>query len=221
VIFPTAKIQSEFQELTGLCGKDIVIPWGIPDYAIENSEKYVNGVKSKKNILYAGRLDENKNVEVIINSLKFIDSSLNLTIIGEGSQKTNLINLSLKSGLEDRVTFEDFMPRRKLWSNLKNFDCIIVSTKEIEAFCLMAIEAQAFGLPLLYARTSGLVEVIGNTGIVFDPNDAQDLAKGVSLIMSDEKLFSDCVMKGYKNAKKFKISTTRKRFLEETKEILT
>ncbi len=218
VVFPTKRIFDEFVKLTHLTEKSVIIPWGLPDKAFSGGLKKI--LKKGNSILYAGRLDSNKNVDMIIDSLKHVDPKIHLTIIGEGDQKDLLIKKVSKLGFQNRVKFEDFKPRQELWKEFSKFDAIVVSTKTIEAFCLMAIEAQAHGLPLIYARTNGLMDVIGSSGIGFNPNSTVDLTNAINKITQSYDLRKEYSRKGLKNSEKYKIAETRKRFLEVSQQVL-
>mgnify|MGYP001558791118 CR=1 FL=1 len=218
IIFPTKRIFNEFVELTVFKKKSVIIPWGIPDEICIRPICRPDSVRRK--ILYAGRLDANKNVDTIINSMRFIDPTIHLTVIGDGDQKDFLINLVKKYNLESRITFLDFLPRKILWKKLTDFDAIVVSTKKIEAFCLVAVEAQAHGLPVIYSKTNGLIEVVGKSGISFKVQDSEELAKIVNRLLFNEKLIKKYSLLGKRNAKRYKISKTRKLFLKVSRELL-
>ena len=56
-----------------------------------------------------------------------------------------------------------------------------------EGFCIPIIEAQAAGLPVVAARAGALPETVGNAGLTFAPDDAEDLARQVRRVLEVER----------------------------------
>lgn len=217
IVFPTHKIFDEFTELTVYRDKSVIIPWGIPN---DICTMLPNKIPLSKKILYAGRLDENKNVDTIIKAMRYINPTISLAIIGEGDQKDKLIDLTKEYNLESRVSFIDFLPRQKLWDKFKEFDVAIISTKKIEAFCLTAVEAQAHGLPVIYSRTNGLIEVIGKSGVSFEAQNEKGLAEAINKLLHNERLLQEYSTLGKDNAQRFRISKTRNAFINISENLI-
>jgi glycosyltransferase involved in cell wall biosynthesis len=217
VVFPTEEIRKEFYKLTNLKGKDVIVPWGLPDdMYTENFEKKITG----KKLLYAGRLDSNKNVKVLIDALKYMDSAVTLTIIGEGDQKNDLEKMVSINSLKERVTFIDFLPRLELWKKFSDYNAFVIPTEKVEAFGLTPVEAQAHGLPVLYSKTNGLIEVLGKSGISFKPNSPEDLAYSIKKLFISDKTYQRYVKLGIENSSKYKISTMRKVLLKLSRDVI-
>ncbi len=216
VIFPTEKIRKEFFAITKLNSKDVILPWGLPDAAYSTVETAES--KTKK-LLYAGRLDLNKNVQILIKAMVHLNKEYTLTVIGEGDQKNNLMSLVGKLKLKNRVDFVDFLPRRELWERFNSFGALIIPTKKIEAFGLTPVEAQAHNLPVIYSRTNGLIEVLGESGAGFNPSSAKDLANKIVLVFNDDN-YRKYIKLGMKNAQKYKISKLQKEILKISMDLL-
>ncbi|MBV8465235.1 MAG: glycosyltransferase family 4 protein [Burkholderiales bacterium] len=70
-------------------------------------------------------------------------------------------------------------------------DLLVVPSREPEPFGRVAIEAMAYGLPVVAARHGGLPEIVeeGQTGLLFHPNEASSLADALAnLIAAPNKL---------------------------------
>jgi glycosyltransferase involved in cell wall biosynthesis len=76
-----------------------------------NSNKFLkkfNLPKKSPLILYAGRLDPEKRVDVLIKSMKYVlkkRKNVNLMLVGGGSMKSFLEKLSKNLGLEKKIHF--------------------------------------------------------------------------------------------------------------------
>ena len=96
---------------------------------------------SIKKILAVGRLAEQKNIPLLINSFKSIhDNNLNteLWIVGDGPIKNKLHKLCKELQLEKDVIFGGF--QENPYKFIKNAD-FIVSSSDYEGFCLVVFEA--------------------------------------------------------------------------------
>lgn len=106
-------------------------------------------------------------------------------MIGSGSELPLLKERTRALGLNKRVTFEPFMPREELWSLFCGFDAFVFTTRRLEAFGLVAVEAQAHGLPVLYGSLPGMVETLQDGGLLYEPGDAPTLAKLIDRVGAD------------------------------------
>ncbi|MGW6586347.1 glycosyltransferase [Streptomyces globisporus] len=66
--------------------------------------------------------------------------------VGKGPLREHLQQRVVELGLRERVRFERHMSRADLWSRLPRFEAVVFTTKGLEAFGLVLIEAQAHGL---------------------------------------------------------------------------
>jgi len=221
VIFPTKSMYDDYKRVFNVSKKKMIVPWGIPDELCNQAILKNNWGKEKYHILYAGRLSENKGVDLIIKSLTLLDKRVVLTVIGSGDQLEKLKRLAKELNLMNRVKFIPFQKRDKLWKYFKNFDTLIVSTKIIEAFCLTAVEAQAYGLPVIYSNIGGTKDVIGRSGIMFQGGNYKDLADKINELMFNFSLLDKYSEFSIENAKKYKISKTKNFFWDISNKIIT
>ncbi len=220
VIFSTMSMYKDYEKIFDVSKKKIIIPWGIPDELCNQANSKKNWSSKEYNILYAGRLSENKGVDTIIKSLTLLDRRAKLTIIGSGDQLKKLKQLTKELILINRVKFIPFQKRSRLWEYFKDFDTLVVSTKIIEAFCLTAVEAQSYGLPVIYSDIGGTKDVIGKSGIMFKGGDHEDLANKINSLIFNSNLLNNYSKLAVENVKKYKISKTKKSFWDISDKII-
>lgn len=100
-----------------------------------------------------------------------------LTLVGDGSQHTALMQMAEDMGLED-VTFTGRVDNNMIYDYLNNAD-ILVSSPTVDNMPVSLLEAMNAGLLIISSRVGGVPYMIedGRTGLLFDDNDSATLAK--------------------------------------------
>jgi glycosyltransferase involved in cell wall biosynthesis len=154
-------------------------------YNAINKDKF-KGIKKngeQKVVLYVGRLSVQKGIDNLIKAFKIVsekeDSAL-LYIVGEGPELPNLINLSIKLNLADKVIFLGRVPDEEI-ETLYSIANVFVMPSVSEPFGIVALEAIASNVPTIVSTQSGVSEIIRNTLKVdfWDTEQMADLILGV------------------------------------------
>ncbi|WP_328973472.1 glycosyltransferase family 4 protein [Streptomyces sp. NBC_00239] len=174
VIVPNAAMADEVDRLTDGHHTDrlVIVPWGIPLPAAPTAHPRPG---KHLRLVHAGRLDANKDTITAIEALARTTGH-QLTVIGSGSELETLTRRTAELDLANRVTFEPFLPRQDLFKRFADFHAMLFTTRKLEAYGLVAVEAQAHGLPVLYSNVPGLGVTLGTGGLSFPPGDAGALA---------------------------------------------
>lgn len=141
----------------------------------------VAGEKKEIVVAYIGRLSKEKGVDVFLKAAALLknEPDLSFLIVGEGGEKSYLVNLSLKLGLKEKINFLNFQPDLK--TLLKNVDVVVIPSRQ-EAFSLLAVEALALGKPVIASKVGGLPEALGSFGTFFPPEDYKALAQKIKQV---------------------------------------
>ncbi len=131
----------------------------------------------KDYIFYLGNLEPRKNLESLILALEKIkDRDIHLVIAGGQAWKyKNIYNIWQKSLAKKRIKFLGYIDsanRAALYSLAK----IFVYPSIYEGFGLPVVEAMACGTPVISSFSSSLPEAVGDSGLMVDPNNFNDLA---------------------------------------------
>ena len=65
------------------------------------------------------------------------------------------------------------------------------------------IETQACGVPVVVSNTSSLPEIVGDSGILVDPESVDSIAQGIIKVLTDSQTRSDLAKAGFVNIKRF------------------
>lgn len=155
----TQKLKKDFN----IKKKIYTIPPGIDLLNIQN----IKPSSQKSDVIFAGRLLSNKNIDYLIKSISLIKATkpnIICIIIGNGPEKDKLKQLTKKLNLQKNIFFYNFFEKRnELYAFLKSSKVFLLPSSR-EGFGLIAIEANACGLPILTidAPNNGAKDLIIN-----------------------------------------------------------
>jgi len=127
-----------------------------------------------------------------------------LIMVGDGPERTRAEQFCREHNLCDEVIF---------LGNIKNpmevlsIADLFILPSESESFGLAALEAMAFGVPVISTNTGGLPEVNrhGVTGMMSDVGDVADMVKHAVSLLSDEVKLNRFRLKAKERAAEFSI----------------
>lgn len=143
--------------------------------------------RTSKTLVFLGRLTKEKNIAMILRALAQTNKEWKIKIIGDGSERASLEDLSRHLCLEERVDFLGWI--EEPWQYLTNDAALVVSSPK-EGFSVAIIEALLSGMPVLMTPIPGLaldVIVPGENGFLFPFDGSKELAELLNFI-SDGKL---------------------------------
>ena len=145
-------------------------------------------VPGELRIAFVGRLAEEKNVDVLIEALSLLPDTLEhvvLDIAGGGELREALEQKAHDCGVFDRVIFRGFVPDERLPEVYQMADVFCQpGTAELQS--LVSLEAMSASTPVVLANALALPHLVedGVNGYLFEPNNAQDLAKKLEAVLS-------------------------------------
>ncbi|MCX5441256.1 glycosyltransferase family 4 protein [Streptomyces sp. NBC_00063] len=182
------------------------IPWGIPDRLLTTPPPRLPRTSmSHLRLLYAGRLTAEKGAESLIRSLAPIHG-VDLSIAAPRAQFYALAPLLKRSGV--RARYLGWLRRPQLWKTFTDHDALVVPSTTLEAMGLVALEAQACGLPVLYQPVPGLSEALAASGVATDFTDTGALAREIDRLRTAPGLLPALRQAGYANAARYPLSAT-------------
>lgn len=111
----------------------------------------------------------------------------------------DLMRLAVEAGVRDRIELLGFRSHEELARVAAECLCL-VSTSLVESFCMVALEAMAWGLPTIVADISAMPESVGNAGLLASPSDPASFAERVLSLLDDPALRSELVERGRERA---------------------
>jgi glycosyltransferase involved in cell wall biosynthesis len=178
---------------------------------------YLNGdqpelrcVDGSLNLLYAGRLSPDKGIDTAIKAMtKLVFGQgmrdIRLSVAGSGSAEYDhhLRRLVKQEGLTDYVSFLGWVLPEGMPKLLRKFDVLLVPSSWAEPFARAVLEGMISGLVVVATPTGGTPEVVldGENGLLFTPNDPEDLAQKIMRLVDDPELRKKLVFAGKQTIK--------------------
>jgi len=146
----------------------------------------------KKNIvLYTGRINEEKNLDVLINAIPYVLKNIDahFLIVGSGGEyKQSLIKLTEDLNVRENTTFTDFLDWDD-YPNIYSIADVFAMPSEAELQSIVTMEAVASGLPIVVVNKGALPELASNyNGLIFEPKNSKQMAECITRILTDETL---------------------------------
>ena len=151
------------------------------------------------------RLEMHKDQSTLIKAIPEIlkkGVKVNLSIIGDGSQRKNLEKLAQRIGVSKVINFMG--SRRDIPKVLSELDIFVFSALEDEGFGIAMVEAMIAGIPILASDVGACLEILGNGkyGYLFEKGNPKDLTLKVLEMTNSIKNVNEKVLKAKKYAKK-------------------
>ncbi|MEV5437793.1 glycosyltransferase family 4 protein [Streptomyces sp. NPDC052682] len=182
------------------------ISWGIPDHLLTDPPaRPLRTSTSHLRLLYAGRLTAEKGAEALIKSLAPV-VGVELSVAAPRAQFHALAPLLQRAGV--RVRYLGWLRRPQLWKAFTEHDVLVMPSTTLEAMGLVALEAQACGLPVLYQPVPGLSEALAASGMATDFTHSAALAHDLDRLRKTPGLMTALRQAGYANAARYPLSAT-------------
>jgi phosphatidylinositol alpha-mannosyltransferase len=144
-------------------------------------------------ILFVGRLDQRKGLDVLLRALPQIRQSspdVRLTVVGRGPMEMESRLLAGRLGIADHVDFKGFATPDELPSYYAAADVYCSPALGGEAFGIVLLEAMACATPVVASDITGYNEVVRNEadGLLCPPNDPAALALALTRLLSQPDL---------------------------------
>jgi D-inositol-3-phosphate glycosyltransferase len=198
VIVSTEHEQEQLRKLYGLprsrlsiipCGVDLAAfsPGSVEDRL---AARRLVAPGSTPMLLFVGRLDPIKGLDLLLESVALMRTPVRLTIVGGNPagdpEVERLRALVTTLGLTGRVYFPGAVPQPELRSYYRGADALVVASR-YESFGLAAVESLACGTPVVAAQVGGLPSIIcdGENGILVRWRCSEYFAERLDALFAD------------------------------------
>jgi glycosyltransferase involved in cell wall biosynthesis len=129
-------------------------------------------------LAYLGRLVPEKGVPILLQAAQRLQQAgckFQLTLIGDGPERSNLESLTENLNLSNCVTFAGELQRQAVDRLLRSTDVVVMPSLWEETAGLAAMEQMMTGGVVVASDIGGLAEVVNGAGLKFSPGNPDEL----------------------------------------------
>jgi glycogen(starch) synthase len=118
---------------------------------------------------------------------------LRLVIASDGPARPDLERQTAELGLNGAVDFIGWVEAAEIPALINSATLVLMPSRVIEGFGLVAMEAAMMGRPVVATRSGGLPEVVidGETGLIVEKEDSDGLAAAITYLLDHRDLAVD------------------------------
>ena len=141
-------------------------------------------------LLFIGSLIERKGIDLLLKALSLVNKDYTLTIVGDGEEKSRLVDYVEQNGMKEFVEFVPFKQKEKLSEIYNTHDIFVLPTRE-DCFGLVINEAMAASMPVIsscYADGTYDLVIDGENGYIVNPYDSVKFANTIEKLIENDEL---------------------------------
>ncbi|HNR19704.1 MAG TPA: glycosyltransferase family 4 protein [Bacteroidia bacterium] len=162
-------------------------------------KQFAPSAQNKNYVLYAGRLSDEKGVDVLIKAMQY-NHDIPLVIAGSGPEEEKLKQLVSSLQLKN-ISFKGIINADEIKQLMSYCSFVVIPSVWYENFPYVLAEAYAHSKPVIGSNMGGIPEYIieGETGMVYNAYNEKELAEKINKFFANKNL----IMNMGKNARQF------------------
>jgi glycogen(starch) synthase len=187
-LFPSQLLRDRSAEMRDLTRTEVA-PQGVDRETFRPAER----PPWRNRLLYVGRIDPRKGIDLAIEALAALPADATLRIIGDGDDAhlAELRELAEREAVAGRVEFLTGEPQQRLRDRYAEADALLFPVRWQEPWGLVPLEAMSVGTPVIASGRGGSGEYMadGKNCLICDPDEGPGaLAEAVARLAGDEEL---------------------------------
>ncbi len=212
IVAVSEQTKSDLIELLNVPAEKIHVVYQTCDENFFHNQEYTTNDHSPEKllpeeyILYVGTVEQRKNLLALVRAIHELDKTMQVTLVVVGKETTyakEVSNYVERYGLEKRIIFmksvnNALMPL--IYRKAKAF----VYPSIYEGFGIPILEALASKVPVITTHGGCFQESAGPGSMFVDPDNSEELAHAIRLVLTDESKRKEMIATGYNYAQQFR-----------------
>jgi glycosyltransferase involved in cell wall biosynthesis len=207
-----------------LQSKAIVVYSGVDESFRQRPETTIIQMVNKKldlpqrYVFYVGSDRPNKNLSGMLRAFARMNEERGdeigrlhfLLALGHDAESSRVMDMAKQLGIQEHIRV--LGPLTEAEKHVLYHKALaLFSVTRSEGFGLTVVEAQATGLPVLAGNDGATPEVTGDSALLVDPDDEEQISRGLARLILDEALAGELAEAGQQNVKRFNWEKTAER----------
>ena len=164
------------------------------DRLIKDKEEFARSQGTESTILWLGRMIRLKHPELVIKACRqLLDKGYDfkLHMVGEGEMRPYLEKLAGELGMEDKVSFEDFLSPDEARDLMARYMIYVMTSDKLEGWGSVIYEALNAGCAQVASHVCGATPFLikdGETGLIFKSGSTASLSEKLESLLKDREL---------------------------------
>ena len=203
IIVVSRFVAGEVQRVLGIAADRIsVCPNGAPEWKGPAAVADAGGY-----LLFVGTLEPRKNVRGLLDAYARLlarhATAPRLVIAGRAEPDGGALLAAMNEPpFAGHVEYRGYVPEEEREALFKGAQALVLPSFE-EGFGIPALEAMSAGVPVVVSNRGALPEVVGDSGLFIDPDDAESLAAALERLVGQPDLRATCARRGLDRARQF------------------
>ncbi len=154
-------------------------------------------------LLYVGMIENRKNILGILKTAEILHSKkvdIKFVLVGKPGYGFNFIQEEINK--RENIIYLNYVEEEDIVS-IYNLALLFFFPSYYEGFGLPPLEAMQCGVPVLCSNIPPLKEVVGDNGLLREPNDHKGFSEDIMSLINNSELYSEMKHKSINQAKKF------------------
>ena len=191
--------------------RSYVIYQGVDDDTFQAARAMRRSIKRRRGqVVSVSAMAPHKGVETVVEAIRIVRTDFgfpaSLALVGgwPDVEYERAIRFQVAmAGLEDAVEFRGHVRRRDLYCSYAESKVFCLMSR-CESFGIPAVEAQAFGTPVITSNCCAMPEIGGAGGVYPLPGDAREVAAQMFRLLSDDDAWTELSELALANARRFR-----------------
>ena len=161
-------------------------------------------------LLYIGSIIERKGIDLLLKALSLVKKDYTLTIVGDGEEKSRLVDYVEQNGMKEFVEFVPFKQKEELREIYNTHDIFVLPTRE-DCFGLVISEAMAASMPVISScYADGAYDLVkeGENGYIVNPYESVEFANTIEKLIENDELVEKMGKASYEIINNFSFDRT-------------
>lgn len=179
-----------------------LVSWAVEPMFFEFNRPFL---ERSKRILFVGSIEPRKNLSGLLEAFRIFkerhrSEPVRLTVVGCENALFSGSGINMGNIAGD-VDFAGYLSDREL-AEIYGDSIVLVYPSFYEGFGLPPLEAMAAGTPVITSNRSSLPEVVGDTALLVDPIDPEEIAAKIEMVYFDPTFAQEMARRGLKRVRR-------------------